>query len=322
MNLGGDPGRDDFGLPPVDIEIPDDARELDRDVQAYHRELRAERRRLRARRLHGPLTRDGMVLPLLASCLVLALISGTLLTLFSAGQADVPALPTHGAARPSATGTAAGGTAAAGSAAGGTAAAGTAAAGSGTPAAGQVPAGQASAGQLSAGRTVAGRTTAGRTTAGRTAAGRTAAAGTAAGVGQIGGPLPDRQLIIAGKATRLRSLPPAVLALVPAGCQCTNAMRDLASEAATARVALYFVGTGTAISQLQKGQEAAHAGRRSARVADDVHNVLGATYRHSGLTAILVHADGSVGRVAPGLRPGLWLTPAFMQLSSARSAGS
>jgi hypothetical protein len=310
VNLGGDPGRDDFGLPPVDIEIPDDARELDRDVQAYHRELRAERRRLRARRLHGPLTRDGMVLPLLASCLVLALISGTLLTLFSAGQADVPGLPTRGAARPSATGTAANRTAATGTAAGGTAAAGKTAsgrAGSGTPAAGQVPAGQASAGQFSAGRA---------------AAGRTAAAGTAAAVGQIGGPLPDKRVIIAGKATRLRSLPPAVLALVPAGCQCTNAMRDLASEAATARVALYFVGTGAAISQLRRGQQAAHAGRRPVRVADDVHNVLGATYRHSGLTAILVHADGSVGRVAPGLRPGLWLTPAFMQLSSARSAGS
>ena len=319
MNLGGDPGRDDFGLPPVDIEIPDDARELDRDVQAYHRELRAERRRLRARRLHGPLTRDGMVLPLLASCLVLALISGTLLTLFSAGQADVPGLPTRGAARPSAGGTAAGGTAAGGTAAGKTAAG---RAGSGTPAAGHVPAGQASAGQFSAGRTAAGRTAAGRSAAGRSAAGRSAAARTAAAVGQIGGPLPDKRVIIAGKATRLRSLAPAVLALVPAGCQCTNAMRDLASETATARVALYFVGTGAAISQLRRGQQATHAGRRPVRVADDVHNVLGATYRHSGLTAILVHADGSVGRVAPGLRPGLWLTPAFMQLSSARSARS
>ncbi|HEY1642574.1 MAG TPA: hypothetical protein VGG35_17910 [Streptosporangiaceae bacterium] len=85
MNLGGEPERDDFGLPPVDIEIPDDARELDRDAQAYRRELRAQRRRLRRMRLHGPLTRDGVVLPLLASCLVLALIAGTLLTVFTAG---------------------------------------------------------------------------------------------------------------------------------------------------------------------------------------------------------------------------------------------
>lgn len=84
MNPGGEPERDDTGLPPVDIEIPDDARELDRDVQAYFRELRAERRRQRRRRLHVGLTRDGVILPLLACCLILALITGTLLTVFTA----------------------------------------------------------------------------------------------------------------------------------------------------------------------------------------------------------------------------------------------
>jgi hypothetical protein len=84
VNPGGEPERDDTGLPPVDIEIPDDARELDRDVQAYLRELRAERRRQRRRRLHMGLTRDGVILPLLACCLILALITGTLLTVFTA----------------------------------------------------------------------------------------------------------------------------------------------------------------------------------------------------------------------------------------------
>ncbi len=84
MNLGGEPERDDSGLPRVDIVVPDDARELDRDVQAYHRELRARRRHDRRMQLHGPLTRDGVILPLLASCLVLALIAGVLLTLFTA----------------------------------------------------------------------------------------------------------------------------------------------------------------------------------------------------------------------------------------------
>jgi len=98
VNLGGEPDRDDFGLPPVDIEIPDDARELDRDVQAYRRELRAQRRRLRRMRLHGPLTRDGVVLPLLASCLVLALIAGTLLTVFTAGPGGELPRPARSAA--------------------------------------------------------------------------------------------------------------------------------------------------------------------------------------------------------------------------------
>jgi hypothetical protein len=96
VNLGGDPGRDDYGLPPVDIDIPDDARELDRDVQAYHRELRAQRWRRRTRRLAGPLTRDGMVLPLLAGCLALTLLAGTLLTVFSGAR-----LTSRSLARPS-----------------------------------------------------------------------------------------------------------------------------------------------------------------------------------------------------------------------------
>jgi hypothetical protein len=84
VNPGGEPERDDTGLPPVDIEIPDDARELDRDVQAYYRERRAQRRHQRGRRLRGSLAKDGIVLPLLACCLILALITGTLLTVFTA----------------------------------------------------------------------------------------------------------------------------------------------------------------------------------------------------------------------------------------------
>jgi hypothetical protein len=100
VTLGGEPERDESGLPPVDIEIPDDARELDRDVQAYYRELRAQRRRHRRRWLHGPLTRDGIVLPLLAGCLVLALISGTLLTVFTTGVGqDLPGVTRPGAGR-------------------------------------------------------------------------------------------------------------------------------------------------------------------------------------------------------------------------------
>jgi hypothetical protein len=86
VNAGGDQGRDDYGLPPVDIEVPDDARELARDVQAYHRELRSRRRRHLAKRFYGPLTRDGMVLPLLAGCLALTLVAATLLTVFTARQ--------------------------------------------------------------------------------------------------------------------------------------------------------------------------------------------------------------------------------------------
>jgi hypothetical protein len=92
VNIGGDPGRDDYGLPPIEIEIPDDARELERDVQAYHRELRAQRWRRRTNRLTVPLTCDGLVLPLLAGCLALTLLAGTLLTVFSSTEMTAPSL--------------------------------------------------------------------------------------------------------------------------------------------------------------------------------------------------------------------------------------
>jgi hypothetical protein len=100
VSRGGEPERDDYGLPPVDIEIPDDARELDRDVQAYHRELRALRRQRLLRRLAGPIARDGMVLPLLASCLALTLLAGTLLTMFTTRRADAPVTQTQAPTTP------------------------------------------------------------------------------------------------------------------------------------------------------------------------------------------------------------------------------
>src|SRR5206468_2768519 len=116
-------------------------RELDRDVQAYRREQRALRRRQRRIRLGAPLTRDGVVLPLLASCLVLALIAGTLLTVFTAGPGGEGSLPgalgprTHSSA-PAGNGQRAGSRGSQGTTAGGGTGGGTAAGSGGSPAAG------------------------------------------------------------------------------------------------------------------------------------------------------------------------------------------
>ncbi len=92
VNPGGEPGRDDGGLPPVDIEIPDDARELEREVLAYHREQRARRRRARWDRILGPLRDHGAILPLVASCVALSMLAGTLLSVFSISPASAPVL--------------------------------------------------------------------------------------------------------------------------------------------------------------------------------------------------------------------------------------
>ena len=97
MNPGGGSGWDE---PPLDIQIPDDARELERDVIAYHRELRAQRRRRWLRRLTGPLARQGTVMPLLASILAVCLVAGAMLSVATFGPATAPGTPGH---HPSAT---------------------------------------------------------------------------------------------------------------------------------------------------------------------------------------------------------------------------
>ncbi len=80
------PAGTSTGFLRFDIQIPDDARDLDRDVQAYYRELRTRRRRRRVLRLAGPLTRHGMIMPLVAACLAVTLLTGTLLTVLSGRQ--------------------------------------------------------------------------------------------------------------------------------------------------------------------------------------------------------------------------------------------
>ena len=83
------PGRDE---PPLDIQIPDDARELDRDVLAYHRELRALRRRSRLRRFTSPFAGQGTVLPLLASILAVCLVAGAMLSVATFSPATPPVI--------------------------------------------------------------------------------------------------------------------------------------------------------------------------------------------------------------------------------------
>ena len=93
MNPGAEPGRDDSGLPPVDIEIPDDARELDRDVIAYRRERRALRRRARLQRVLRPFRGHGAILPLIASCVALSMLAGAMLSVFTISPASAPVKP-------------------------------------------------------------------------------------------------------------------------------------------------------------------------------------------------------------------------------------
>jgi hypothetical protein len=94
-----EPGRDDSSLPPVNVVIPDDARELDRDVLAYRREVRARRRRQRLLRLLRPFHAGefgghAAIIPLIAACLAISLVGGALLSVVTMSPASAPQLAT------------------------------------------------------------------------------------------------------------------------------------------------------------------------------------------------------------------------------------
>jgi hypothetical protein len=237
----GDP--DDYGLPHVDIVVPDDARELDPDILAYRREERRRRRRRRSRRLISPFTRYGLAAPIIACALLIALISGTVITVFG---------PT---AEPRATGD-----------------------------------------------PVAQRPT--------------------APAGQIGGVLPDSEVIVPGHRKKLIDLRPAVLMIVPPGCRCETTIDDLSRQTNAYRIGLYLVAdrrdTSEGLDQsAREMRKLAGAARHAvAIVARDDDAVLARTYQAVGLTAVFVHADGVVDDVVPRLQPGQHLEQRLQRLQN------
>ena len=104
MSFASEPGRDDGNLPPLNVVIPDDARELDRDVLAYRRELRAQRRRKRLARLARPgLGGPAAIVPLIAACLALCLVGGALLSVVTMTPATEPSGGPQVSAQPTST---------------------------------------------------------------------------------------------------------------------------------------------------------------------------------------------------------------------------
>jgi hypothetical protein len=92
VSFDRDPGPDDGSLPPADIEVPDDASGLARDVLAYRREIRArgrQERLLRVARRLG-LTGHPTVFPLIATCVALALLAGTMLSVATINSGAPP----------------------------------------------------------------------------------------------------------------------------------------------------------------------------------------------------------------------------------------
>ena len=236
MSFASGPGRDDGSLPPVNIVIPDDARELDRDVLAYRREQRAKRRRDRIMRLFGPLRRRGLggpasILPLIATCVALSMLAGAMLSVMTISPAKAPTV-----SDPQAT------------------------------------------------------------------------ASTPAGLTE----LPAGNVRIYGEAVPVRNLVSSALALIPAGCDCGPALSRLADQATAAQVSLYFVASGSAMTQLNS--LTTRYGEGAALAVYDAGNLLGAAYHPAGLAVLLVYSDATAV-VRTNLPAGFQLTSALRGLS-------
>jgi hypothetical protein len=277
----GEPAHDDYGLPRVDIEIPDDARELYRDVQAYHRELRALRRHERSLRWRSPLRRTGVILPLAAGFLILALISGMVLTIVSTDPYF------SGFSRPSSS-----------------------KGGGGLSSDGGLSSTGAKAGPV----TPTGPASATAPASSATASSATAPASSQPVTARTAERLPGTTIKVAGRALALRSLTSTALAMVPANCGCVAAVRQLIAQARQARVLVYLVGLHSSRADLAK---LASVTGPNARMATDARNVLSSAYQPAGLTVLLVDAHGSV-RIASRLGPVLDLTAELQLLRSAR----
>jgi hypothetical protein len=236
----GDPERDDYGLPRVEVIIPDDARELDRDLIAYRREERQRRRRQRIRRLTGPFTRYGLATPIIALALLIAVVSGTLMTAFGP-RSVVPRV-------------------------------------SGTPA-------TSGSGTLQPGRP--------------------------------GGLLPDGKVTITGRPEgAIRDLV-GLVALVPEGCGCDQAVRDVTAQAQKYNLRRFLVGSHSWSKATAKELRAlADTAGNGAKVVWDEAGVLTSTYHASGLTLLLIHTDGVLRDVRLNVRPGLNLQRELEKLRS------
>lgn len=275
MNPGGEPERDDTGLPPVDIEIPDDARDLDRDVQAYHRELRAERRRQRWRSAHHRFGGDGIVLPLLACCLILALITGTLLTIFTA-TSDQNLTNTHGGRGAPTSSRAHGGNPGP-----------TSPSSSGSRLHSRTPAKGASASaSASSSASAPASSGAGSRTSGATAITEPHLVSTSGG-------LPAGALRLAGSVSlQLTALSGAMLVLVPTSCRCTAAVRWLAGIGAQQHAPTFIVGTPGSVPEAERVYgRLSPVMQADASLAVDPQSVLWTAIPVSGLTLVVVGSE-------------------------------
>lgn len=140
--------------------------------------------------------------------------------------------------------------------------------------------------------------------------------------GGPGGLLPDVVLQAGTREVPVRSLRPGVLALVSDGCDCADAIRSATSQAATYRLQTSLVVTPESADDLQAMRDVGAV--RAAAAGVDVSGVLHARYapEATGLTLLLVRADGIVDSRVPDVEATTRLEVELSRLAEAGEAGT
>jgi hypothetical protein len=141
-------------------------------------------------------------------------------------------------------------------------------------------------------------------------------------VGSVGGLLPDVTLSIYGQTRSVRDIRPAVFVLLPATCPstCSNAVRNLQGQANEYGLPVFLVGPESRQYLLEQVDRSALGD--DATIALDAQNALGNTYLPTGVTTLLVHADGVLGSVLYSVDSTIVLGTKLSQLGDPGAASS
>lgn len=131
--------------------------------------------------------------------------------------------------------------------------------------------------------------------------------------GTVGALLPEVTLAVGESGRKARELRPAVLAILPVPCDCAAALRAVATDAGQYAVPLILV-TPANNREIPALLRAVNPTR--AYPALDRASALAEAYTASGLTLLLVRADGVVTEVERDVGPGRRFGVAFSQLGA------
>jgi hypothetical protein len=134
-----------------------------------------------------------------------------------------------------------------------------------------------------------------------------------AAVGEINGLLPDATVRTRGGETSIRDLRPALVALVPAPCRCTELLGRLAAQADEVSLPLVVVAPVLQDAEVDALNGQLHRGH--VIPAFDADGRLADTYSASGVTALLVGADATVRHVRTDVTPDVRFEMFLQQLS-------